>query len=119
MTPGYLRHRAGLIEAMDQRLFTPEWLDSQVESGAYTLFENDEAAILARIIAVPTGVVLVEGAYATGTAKGIQELKQEVEAWGAAHGAAFATLSSRRAWARLFPDYHEYKVTLMKDLGNG
>ena len=119
MTPVYLRHRAGLIAAIDQRLFTPEWLDEQVATGNFTLFENDEAAILARIIAAPTGVVIVEGAYATGTATGIRELKQEVEKWGASHGAKLGTLSSRRAWTRIFDDYHEYKVTLMKELPNG
>lgn len=119
MNPAYLRHRAGFIEALDLRLFTPEWLDGQVESGALTLFHSNDAAILARMITAPTGVVIVEGAYATGSATAIRDLKIEVEKWGASHGAQFGTISSRRAWTKLFPDYHEYKVTLMKDLQNG
>jgi hypothetical protein len=119
MSPVYLRHRAGFAEALDARFFTIEWLDGQVEEGLINCFGNNGAAILVKIVEYPTGARVVRGVYATGDLAAIKELIPAAEAWGAQFGATFAKIDSRPAWAKILPDYHTYKVEILKELKDG
>jgi hypothetical protein len=112
----YALHRQGFAEAMDARFFTIEWLDQQVEAGVVNVWGTKRAAIIAALATYPTGIVTLEGMYATGKLPEIVGLIEIAEAWGRHAGADFAFISSRDAWTRIAPGYSDYKRTIIKEL---
>jgi hypothetical protein len=117
---GYLRFRPAFEGVMDSRLYTIDWLDRQVLSGAYCLFATPRAAILAEIKTYPTGAREVHGVVAAGDLQEIEErLIPEAEAWGRSLGCIAAQIDSRDGWARVMKKhgYRPHQTVIRKELG--
>jgi hypothetical protein len=115
----YAEFRPGFIEAMDGRLYTPEWLDGEIAAGRLLPWYGSDSAILARVERHPTGVLAIHGAYATGDVSEIVEkLIPDAERFALAAGCTTAFIDSREAWQRILGPhgYAPYKIALRKDL---
>ena len=112
----YLKFRDGFEDIADPRFYPIEWIDRQVSSGAFKVFANDKAAILAELKTYPGGAVEAHFMAATGDLVEILGLSIAVEAWGRENGAIVSAIESRAAWARIKKDYYPYQVVLRKDL---
>lgn len=112
------RFLPGFAEAMDRRFYTPEWLRSQVWSGAIKFWSSANAAITAQLRAYPTGAIAVHGLYATGPLNEVLKLIPLAEAWGKKNCAVYAFVDSREAWQRLLEPYgyDAYKFSVLKEL---
>lgn len=115
----YQHYRDGFAEALDERLYTIEYLDALVHSGEGILFATDKAAIIVEIKEFPTGARAVHGLVATGKLESIKEdLIPQAEALGREIGCAFGMIASTRAWGRIMKErgYAPHQMTLIKDL---
>ena len=116
------RFRNGFAEAMDPRLFTIEWLDEGVRSGAILFWHTDDAAITADIRVYPTNARVLHGLYATGSLLDIiEQLIPTAEAFAREQGCRWAQIDSRQAWGRMLSGkgYGPYKTAILKDLADG
>lgn len=96
--------REQIHEAIDHRLYTMEWLESEVASGRIALLENDKAIIGVERRIYPTGVQELHGLFAAGALEGILELIDLACAAGREAGCTMATISSRPGWARVLKE---------------
>jgi len=114
----YRRFREQFREAMDQRFFPIEHLDSLIWSGVARLWVSENAAIVARLERFPSGILYVEGLIAAGDLDGIKALIPHAENWGREHGALFGKIESRAGWAREMKQdgYAPFQVALIKEL---
>ena len=116
---GYLRFRDAFAAVIDPRLYTIEWLDAQVLTGAVRLWIGREAAIVAQLKRYPTGAVDIEGLIAAGAlAEIVSDLIPAAEAWARSIGCAGAIIQSRAGWARMLKSqgYQPYQLALRKEL---
>jgi hypothetical protein len=115
----YLDWRDEFAKAMDPELFTIEWLDQHVASGAAKLWSSEKAAILAEIRHYPTGLRAIHYLYVAGDLKEIVEiLRPQVEAFGKSEGCSRIFGDSREAWSRILKGhgYETYKIMVRKEL---
>lgn len=80
---------------------------------------DDLACIVVALRRYPGGLIDVHGLVAAGSKDSIVSLVKQAEAWGKLHGAHIGSISSRRGWARVLPDYRETQVVIEKDLTDG
>ena len=106
-------------EAMDQRLYTPEWLKATVEGGRAQFWSSDKAAIVSELRFYPTGAVDLHGIVAAGDVDEIVGvLIPAAEEWAKKAGCLGAIIESRPAWRRLLATsgYEPHQLALRKEL---
>jgi len=116
---GYLDFRPAFLEAMDERYWPADWLDSRVLDGRAQFFRTADAAIVVELRQYPGGAMDVHGLIAAGKQKDIVEvLIPQAEAWGKSQGCIAGVVESRPGWARaLKPSGYEIsQVTVRKEL---
>lgn len=112
----YLRFRDGFAGAIDLKLYTIEWLDAQVASGAFRPLASPNACILVSLRTYPTGVLELHGEAATGDLQEIIQLIDLAVSWAREHGCALATIASRPGWARVLDGWETRQIELRKEL---
>ena len=114
----YLRFRPQFITMLDQRFYTPTWLDGEIHSGRARIWSDDSSAIIATLKTYPTGAIEVHGLIAVGALETILELIELAEVWGKRCGAIVACIESRAGWAKPLAQfgYQPYQLTLRKEL---
>lgn len=115
----WLRWRGEFYDILDERFYTPEWLNGEVWSGRMVLFYRDGAAVLVSIKAYPTSALELHGIGAAGDwATIVGALIPEAEAWGRKMGCIVAVIESRGAWAKVLKDsgYALYQTNIRKEL---
>lgn len=114
----YTRFRAAISDIMDQRFYTPEWLDSEMESGRARIWCSEKSAIVATVKTYPTGAREVHGLVAVGWLDDIVALISAAEAWGRELGCIVAGIDSREGWGRQLRGfgYVPYQTCLRKEL---
>lgn len=115
----YADWRQAFIQVLDQRLYTPEWLDGMVRDGRAILWTAEDAAILAEVRFYPTGAREIHGLVAAGnieTIKGV--LIPQAEEWARAAGCVSSVIESREGWVRSLRSsgYHLYQTAVRKEL---
>lgn len=119
MTPwwlAYQKHRNEIAGMLDERLYTIEWVDAQIWSGAFRIFASENAIIAVELKQYPTGAIELHGMFAAGDLDEIVPLIGRAEEWGRTMGCTYATISSRPGWARVMRDYEVVQVTIRKVL---
>lgn len=113
----YLRFRDELAGILDERFYTIEWLDCQVENGAIRCMGDDKAVILFEFKKYPTGWLELTGLAAAGELAGIMELITQAEELAKSMGCGSAEIASRLAWVRLLEDagYKQYQCNIKKE----
>jgi hypothetical protein len=106
----YLRHRDEIARIIDPALYTMEWLDGQIWSGAFRVMGNDTAVIVVELKQYPTGAREVHGVVAVGELSAILSLIEQAEEWGRSMGCIYGSIASREGWARVMAA-HGYEVT--------
>ena len=116
---GYLTFREGLFEALDDGLYTAEWLDGMVWAGIIRVIAGDDAAIMFKIKGYPTGARVLCGVGSTGNLDTIvNSLIPQAEDFARDMGCISARISSRPGWVKALKDsgYSLYKTTIRKGL---
>jgi hypothetical protein len=115
---GYVAWRDDFTAVMDQRYYTPEWLDERIATGVARFWQGNGAAIVAELRRYPAGAIDVHGLVAAGDLAGIIELIGEAEAWGRENGAVAGVIESRAGWARAMKThgYEAHQIALRKEL---
>lgn len=122
MTPLSWTHyqlwRDRFAEAIDERLFSIDYLDWQVLQPHVRMWASDESAIIAELRQYPTGALVVHGVVAAGELAEIVKLIPEAEQWGREHGCIMAIIESRPGWARALrhSGYESHQIALRKAL---
>ncbi len=102
----YARFRPLFAEAIDERLYTIEHLDSLLYSGRAQLWIGEAAAIITEVRNYPTGARVIQGLVAAGEIEEIVEgLIPKAEAWGRSIGCVLAVIESREGWAKLLKSH--------------
>lgn len=116
---GYLAFRDGFLSILDPRFYTPEWLDGQVWSGIIRVMAADDAAVLWKLRAYPTGLREIHFEAATGNLDTIMNvLRPAVEQAGRELKCSIASVESRTGWERLLrPEgYAKHQTILRKEI---
>lgn len=114
---GYLSFRPAFTEAMDQRLYSIDWLDGRVLDGSALFWRTENAAIIAEVREYPTGAYDIHGLIAAGElAEIVETLIPQAEAWGRENGCVGALIESREGWARALKPmgYEPYQTSVRK-----
>lgn len=94
-----------------------EWLDARAATGDVAVMATETSCIVTEFRQFPSGAWEIHGVVAVGEAQEIARvLIPQAEKFGADMGCMFASIASRRGWAKILPDYHEYQVELRKEL---
>ncbi len=115
----YSAFRPAFAAVMDERYYTLEWLDGQIEVGAARFFCSDNAAIIAEIRDYPTGAKDVHGLIAAGDlGEIVNELIPLAEQWGRENGCIGAVIESRVGWAKALKasQYEPHQLAVRKEL---
>lgn len=112
----YQQRRESIGAILDERKWPLAWLDSEILNERATVLANDRAVIVVALRKYPGGLIEIHGLVAAGEVESIKELVAKAECWGRAHGAQIGSISSRRAWVKLMPEYRETQVTIEKEL---
>lgn len=115
----YIQHRVGLFEALDERHYTQEWLDSEVEAGRVAVLGNDSSAIAFYFKTYPTGWVELTGLCATGgMAEIVETLIPLAEQAAKSLGCQGCKIQSREAWVRALKPYgyELYQTIIEKEI---
>ena len=114
----YARFRAAITDVMDQRFYTPEWLDAEIWAGRARFWCTATSAIVATMKIYPTGVREVHGLVAVGGLDDIIMLISAAESWGRELGCIVAGIDSREGWGRQLKGfgYVPYQTCLRKEL---
>jgi hypothetical protein len=113
----YLRFRDELAGLLDERFYTVDWLDCQIENNAIRCLGDDRAVILYKFERYPTGWLELHGMAAAGDLTTIKDvLIPAAEQIARDAGCGSAKIESRAAWLRLLPDYQQYQTTIIKSL---
>jgi len=115
----YLRFRPLFAEAMDQRLYSIEYLDQLLFSGRAQIWFSDNAATVTEIKEYPTGAKVIHGLVAAGDLNEIVDiLIPRAEEWGRSIGCALAVIESRPGWARELKKhgYEPFQTAIAKEL---
>lgn len=116
---GYLHFRDAFAEVMDERYYTPEWLDDLLLVGSATFMRTDKAAIIVEIRDYPTGACDVHGIVAAGDLGDVVNvLIPQAEEWARVRGCTGAIIESREGWARALKasGYNVHQVAVRKEL---
>lgn len=118
MTEGYLRHRAEIIDMLDERFFPYWWVEQQISNGSIAVLENDEAVIGVERRTYPGGAVELHGMFAAGDMEAIGELVDDACTAAKAAGCDVAAIESRPGWAKLFKakGFETDRVRIVKEL---
>ena len=92
--------RDQFAQAMDERLFCIEFLDSLLQDGKAFAWFSEKAAIVTEIKTYPTGAKVIEGLVAAGDLDEILKMIERAEAWGKEQGCIMARIESRAGWVR-------------------
>jgi len=102
---------------LDPALHPVAWLDARVATGDVDVMATDRSCIVTELRQFPSGAWEIHGVVAVGDKDEIAgELIPRAEEYGRARGCVIASIASRRGWAKVLPDYHEYQVELRKEL---
>lgn len=104
VTDPYIRFRNDFHALLDQRCYTPEWLDAQVWAGAFRVFGDDDGCILVSLKRYPTGLYEIHGEAAAGDLAAIKRLIERAVEWGRSVGCQLASIASRSGWVRALKD---------------
>lgn len=116
---GYLVFRDEFLTILDDRFYTPEWLDSQVWAGFYRCLSCEDAALLFEIKGYPTGLRELHFVAAAGELSSlIQDLRPKAEDYAREIGCRIVSVASRAGWARALKphDYEVYQTVLRKEI---
>lgn len=116
---GYLVFRDEFLTILDERFYTPEWLDSQVWAGFYRCIACDDAALLFEIKGYPTGLRELHFVAAAGELSSlIKDLRPKAEDYAREIGCRIVSVASRAGWARALKphDYEVYQTVLRKEI---
>lgn len=114
----YLGFREAFCEVIDPRLYTIDWLDSQLLTGQAVFWSTENAAVIAEQRTYPTGNRDMHILIATGDIDTlISKLLVQVEEWARGLGCIGVIIESREGWAKaLKPSgYHVHQVAVRKD----
>lgn len=114
----YRRFRDEVANIIDPCLYSLEWVDAQVWSGAFKVFSSTNAIIAVELKTYPTGAIELHGMFAAGDMVEILSLIERAEDWGRSMGCIYATISSRPGWAKVMKTkgYEVDQVTIRKVL---
>jgi len=115
MNRDYLRHRQEIADMLDERFHTIDWLDMQIESGAYRVIGCDDAVIIVGFERYPTGWLELQGVVAAGRLESIRDiLIPQAEELARAMGCGSAEIESREAWVKIMAPFgyelHQTKI---------
>jgi hypothetical protein len=116
---GYAAFRSAFLEVMDPALYSIEWLDEQVATGAVMFWRSANAAIIAEIRHYPTGARDIHGLIAAGELSEIVgHLIPHAEQWAREQGCVGAIIESRPGWQRVLKEqgYEPYQIAVRKEL---
>lgn len=111
--------REQISDAIDSRLYSIEYLDALIRTGAAHISSTDRAAIAFALKTYPSGLRDVHGLVAAGDLHDIVEkLIPQAEAWGRANGCSGALIESRPGWARILKQsgYEPHQLAVRKEL---
>ena len=115
----YLRWRPAFSEAMDRRLYRPEWLDARILAGSAQFWQSEHAAAVTEVRNYPTGAYDVHGLVAAGDVTEVRDIiVPQIEAWGRSIGALGIIIESRPGWARVMRDagFEAHQLAIRKPL---
>lgn len=115
----YFHWRSRLIEALDERYYTPEWLDHLIMSGRAIFFPGDDCALVAEVRFYPTGARDIFIICTAGDPiKTRDQMVPKLEEWGRKAGCLAVAGESRIAWTRLLKPlgFDTYKTAVRKAL---
>ena len=116
---GYLVFRDEFLTILDERFYTPEWLDSQVWAGIYRCISCEDAALLFEIKGYPAGLRELHFVAAAGELSSlIKDLRPKAEDYAREIGCRIVSVASRAGWARALKphDYEVYQTVLRKEI---
>lgn len=114
----YQSRRSEIVQVLDQRCHTIDWLDVQILNNEARIFANDDAVIVVTVKQYPAGATELHGLVAVGALVAILPLIEESEDWARGYGITFACIASRPGWKRVLENrgFQLYQVELRKDL---
>jgi hypothetical protein len=71
---GYLEWKPAFFEAIDTRMYSPEWLDGMVQSGRAQVWRSANACALTELQFYPTGVADLHGLVAAGDIEEVRDI---------------------------------------------
>lgn len=105
-------------KVLDTRLYTLEWLDQQIATGAVRFMASHNAAIITEFRRYPTGATDIHGLIAAGDLEEIVELLiPAAERYARATGCVGAIIESRAGWGKILQSsgYQPYQIALRKE----
>jgi hypothetical protein len=115
----YLRWRDEFASAMDERLYTIEYLDRLIEQMQAQIWFGERAAMVTEVRSYPAGAHVIHGLVAAGELEEIRDvLIPRAEAWARLAGCQMAVIESRPGWAKALKasGYEPHQVAVRKDL---
>lgn len=114
----YTRHRAEIIQMLDQRKWPHWWLENAISEGSIGILHNDTAIIGVERKVYPGGYEELHGLFAAGELAGVLELIDAACEAAKMQGMDGAAISSREGWARILKDrgFTPYQTTIVKEL---
>ena len=114
----YTAWRAAFADALDDRFYTIDWLDSRIADGSALCLSSDTAAIVTEIREYPTGAKDIHGLIAAGDLETIvNDLIPAAEALGRQLGCIGAIIESREGWTKVLcgAGYQPYQTAVRKE----
>ena len=109
MKNSYSDWRERLFSALDERLYTIDWLDEKFNAGA-KLIALDNSAALVDVATYPNGIKELRYIAAFGEIKTLTEkVSEEAERFAVQKGCSVIKIKSRDAWAKLMEPMGFYK----------
>lgn len=117
--PYWHRWRDEFAKALDERLYTIDYLDRLLLDGQAQIWFGDEAAIVTEIRPYPTGAHAIHGVVAAGElSEIIGHLIPKAEDWGRSIGCILSIIESRPGWVRKLKGagYEIHQTAVRKEL---
>ncbi|HEX8418570.1 MAG TPA: hypothetical protein VF638_01000 [Sphingomonas sp.] len=114
----YADWRSAFSAVLDPRLYTIEWLDRQIATGAAHFMASDNAAIITEFRQYPTGAKDIHGLIAAGDLEEIVHiLIPAAEHLAVQTGCVGAIIESRAGWGKVLQQsgYQPYQIALRKE----
>ena len=114
----YLPYREAFIGILDTTLYPEAWLDAQVATGKFHLFNCGNSAILCSLMVYPSGHKEMHIEAAVG---GLRHLTgpiiAEAENWAKEQGCSSVSFASKAGWSRIMKNlgYSIYQVNCRKE----
>lgn len=114
----YLKYRDAFISILDTELYPEAWLDAQVFSGKFHLFNSGNSAILCSLMVYPSGHKEMHIEAAVGELSVLTgPIIAQAENWAKGQGCSSVSFASKAGWSRIMKNlgYDVYQVNCRKE----